>query len=33
VNKQETENQTETVKHSTNTALCRALGEVEWQVE
>jgi len=26
---QKTENQAETIKHSTNTALCRALGEVE----
>jgi len=30
---QETENQAEAVKHSTNTARCRALGVVEWQVE
>jgi len=30
---QKTENQVETVKHSTNTARCRALGKVEWQVE
>jgi len=30
---QKTENQAEIVKHSTNTARCRALGVVEWQVE
>jgi len=30
---QKTEIQTETVKHATNIALCRALSEVEWQVE
>jgi len=30
---QKTEIQAETIKYSTNIALCRALGEVEWQVE
>jgi len=30
---QKTENQAEIVKHSTNTARCRALGEVEWLVK
>jgi len=30
---QKTEIQAETIKHSTNKALCRELGEVEWLVE